>query len=225
MCGRSVCALMLGLIFASTPAQAGMFATEEALQAADELAQGSMFASTGYLHILGASDGLDHWGSAVLIDPHFALVAGHELSSGVSYTGLQFGLGSNIFTDPGEMRTVTATYIYPDYPGGGAWGGSLNDIGLVYFADPILDYTPVTRRTDPSLDLVNEHVWMAGFGDPGTYSDGILPADGQKLAGENIANRIGWGSHGVGSNYLIAEFGPARGTSSLPFEISRYPRR
>ena len=167
----------------TTPAKAGMFATEEALQGADERAQDPMFAANGWIGELNFNGDVFHWGSAVLVAPNWILFAPHGRSQDLSL-GLKFGLGSNVFTDPGVTRTITAEYWYPGYTGG--WGGSLNDIALAYFPDPILDVAPVIRRTDPTLDLVGEHVVMAGYGQPGTYAGGLLPGDGQERS---------WGEH------------------------------
>ena len=96
-------ALLLGLLFAGAAAQAGMFGTEEALQSADErCAERHLRLRLAGLGSTIQSGNLAHVGSAVLIDPNYILLTGHGWA--YSYTSLQFGLGSNVYTNPGQTR-------------------------------------------------------------------------------------------------------------------------
>ena len=167
--------------------------------------QDAMFESVGWFGTYDSTGTLVTKASAVLIDPHWVLLTGHQLYEH-SYSELRFGLGPNIFTDPGETRTVTTTVIYPDYTGG--WGGSLNDIALGYLADPILDVTPANRFR--GTDEAGTHVSIVGYGRPGTATAGLGDYDGENRGGENIVASIGHGVYGFGTNYLIADFGPLR---------------
>jgi hypothetical protein len=201
-------------VFASVPAQAGMMRDDVPSSEYEAHSQDTMFDSVGWLGMLGPSGDVEHWGSAVLIDPHWILLAGHEVFA-YDNTGLQFGLGSNVLTDPGEIRTVSATFVFPGYTGG--WGGSLDDIALGYLADPILDVTPAERFR--GTDEVGTHVNIAGYGLPGTPSGWLGEHDGQQRAGENIIDGIGYSIFGFGPNYLLADFGSLVGTRSLALEF------
>jgi len=183
-------------------------------------AQDPMFEPVGWFGTYDLTGTLVTKGSAVLIDPHWVLLTGHQLYEH-SYSELRFGLGPNILTDPGETRTVATTIIYPDYAGG--WGGSLNDIALGYIEDPILDVTPADRFR--GTDEAGTHVSIVGYGRPGTATAGLGDYDGEKRGGENIVDSIGDGVYGFGTNYYLAEFGPLVlfPSPSLPLEFGVTP--
>jgi hypothetical protein len=213
-----VLVVVLGVFCVSKPANAGMYPTLAALDAGDEYALNPYSAANGWFRPLGTSDGTEHWWSGVLIDPYHVLTAGHPMTSGYTFTGLQFGLGSNIYTDPGETRTVVQTFLYPGYTGG--WGGSLNDIAICRLDQGIFDVPIPVRETNPALDalLIGSTIEAFGYGTPASNEGGFLPFDGQERGGENLIRRIGWANAGIGDNYMLWDFGPINMTASLPDE-------
>jgi hypothetical protein len=212
------CALVLSVIAFGGAAQAGMMLDGVPSSSYEAYALNPLYHASGWLTAADSSGTLVSWGSAVLIDPHWILMSGHQLY-GKTYSTVQFGLGSNILTSPGETRSVTATYWYPDYAGG--VGGSTNDIALGYLVDPILDVLPAARFT--GAVGVGTHVSIIGYGMPGTPSTGVGLLDGVERGGENLVDKIGWSVWGIGTNYALADFGPFWFTDSLPFEFGATP--
>jgi hypothetical protein len=187
-----------------------MYGTDEAHRAYAQLPQ---FESAGFVGLLDAEGNLTHGGSAVLIGSQWIVLSGHQVVE-QTYASLVFGHGPNIFTDPGQMSAIASTFVFPGYSGG--WGGSNDDIALAYLSTPITGVTPAQRSYDEAY--IGMHVSIVGFGTPGTTA-GMLDDDYHERGGENIVNRIGWGALGVGTNYLLADFGPLRGSTPLPLEF------
>ena len=145
---RKVCvclALVLCLLCSGVTAQAGMM-LDGVPSAHEAYALNAAYQASGWLIAADSSGTLVSHASAVLIDPYWILFSGHQLY-GKTYSTVDFGLGSNMFINPGETRTVTVTYIYPD--DAGDVGGSTNDIALGYPVNPILDVAP--RNAPPGL--------------------------------------------------------------------------
>ena len=162
-------ALVSGMLFLCGSAQA--VTIPDGANDANYVAAGQnpMFQSVGWVNQLNSGGSVIGGGRAVLIDPQWILLTGHELTDR-SYAGLEFGLGSNFLTNPGETRSITATYLYPGYPGGGAWGGSLDDIALCYLNAPITDVAPAVLFSGP--DQAGIHVSIAGYGARGRIAQG-----------------------------------------------------
>jgi hypothetical protein len=152
-------ALVLSVIAFGGAAQAGMMLDGVPSSQYEAYALNPLYHASGWLTAADSSGTLVSWGSAVLIDPHWILMSGHQLY-GKTYSTVQFGLGSNILTSPGETRSVATTYWYPDYAGG--VGGSTSDIALGYLVDPIFDVLPAARFTG-AVD-VGTHVSIIGYG-------------------------------------------------------------
>jgi hypothetical protein len=208
-------ALVLSLIsFSVTAAQAGMMLDGAPSSQYEAYTLNPLYQASGWFGLLDSSGNLAHEGSAVLVSPSWVLFAGHEIA-GMEYSSLQFGLGSNVFTNPAQTRSVVATYLYPGYTGG--VGGSADDLALGLLSSPIQDVTPATRFR--GTDQVGTHVSIVGFGTPGTPSTGMAIYDGTERGGENVVDRIGWSTVVIGSNYVLADFGPLWFTPSLPLEF------
>lgn len=222
-----VCVVLVGLLFTSGPAFAGMLPSPDALEQSRQFAITSPESeATGWFRASGTSDGSDYWWSGTLIDPWHVLTVGHGPAGTVGYTGLQFGLSPNMNNpDLATTRTVVKTTLYSDYPGGGAWGGSYNDIAVCKLDTPIYGVNYATWESDPANDanLLGSTLDMFGMGMPGTYSDGLLTSTGDEHGGQNVVKRFGWSGLGISSNYALWDFGPAWSTPTLALEYQGTP--
>lgn len=133
-------------------------------------------------------DGTWTGGSAVLIDPHWVLTAGHNIKlTGTSpeYTNMQFGFGLSPWPNGGNGILADAQFVHPDY---------LNiatspDIGLLYFEDPITGVEPAVRFR--GTDTLGSLIHMVGYGTPGRQNTGYGTYDGVPRGSSNVLTRFG----------------------------------
>jgi len=202
----------IAILASASPAKAGIIVagTEQ-----DHLTMATdpMFQSVGWLRGVNSSGGFIA-GSGVLISPEWILTAAHVVDNG--WDSVAFSLDAYA-GDPG--RTLHATdgiYMYPGFVSDGG-AGTNNDIALVHLSVPILGIVPA----DIYLGDVplGTHAYWSGYGKLGYYPSGETNNAGYKRGGENVIDRIGWSLLGIQEQYLLADFGPAWGTETLPLEM------
>lgn len=188
-------------------ANAAIFETAAKVQEGEIYAADPMFDSVGFMYT--KIDDLWHRaGSGVLIDPEWALVAGHSLllGGGIEETsGVEFYLGNNLF-ESSTGRIADEWYTYPGYTAGHTAGHGV-DLGLIHLSEPIFSVDPAVLYN--GVDLRGTLMQMAGYGSPGTAISGPGNFDGIKRAGSNIAAEFGgdrppW--HRAESQYWLADF-------------------
>jgi hypothetical protein len=178
------CAMVLSLFFASTPAQAGLFNTTEALNASDEYAADPMFDSVGFMYYNNGSF-WDRGGSGVLIAPDWVITAGHNLLIDGSISQLRFYTGLDLFSGNYQYTAADSWYVYPGYVDNAIPGTNV-DLALVHLSTPITDIAPAVLFS--GQDQSGTLMYMAGYGVPGTRDSGVQTFDAVKRAGSNFAD-------------------------------------
>jgi hypothetical protein len=147
-----------------------------------------MFASVGWLAGTG-SEGWTVAGSGVLIAPDWVLTSAHVIMRGdfSGFSNMAFSLSTSIYTDPPHYVFADAWYPYPGYSDTRSGHGV--DLGLIHLSQPILDVAPAVLFSGE--DERGTLMYMAGYGQPGTYHTGLQPFDGIKRAGSNVAEKFG----------------------------------
>lgn len=165
---------------------------------------------------LGAMDGANQVprGSAVVIDPHWVLTAGHNLHHGAGggwqpiYDSFYIGLGDNIFENPGSLFHASQHFIHENY-----WDIAYSpDIALLYFESPILGVTPAALFT--GTDTLNSLVNIVGYGQTGTPAEGYTDYGGQKRGCQGRLNYFGMSS--IPSYQALSYFYPSGDWEYLP---------
>lgn len=99
------------------------------------------------------------------------------------------------------------------------WLLSPGDSGgaLIHLSVPIVGVTPAIVYSGEVE--VGTHAYWSGYGLRGYYPSGETNISGFKMGGENIIDRIGWPLLGIQEQYMMADFGSAWGTPTLPLEM------
>lgn len=154
-------------------------------------------------------------GSAVLIDEHWALTAGHNVrdTRGRVRSSFTLGFGPNLFTDRGTEYVADRAFAHHEYDFTSVGIGP--DVGLLYFRDPILGVPTAPLFDD--LEPIGSEFTMAGYGVQGRGSLGTdsIP-DGYRRAGiAEIAQIADPVFEFITDDYFSAEFVPLSESGQL----------
>ncbi|HQH29113.1 MAG TPA: hypothetical protein PLP17_17095, partial [Oligoflexia bacterium] len=142
-----------------------------------------MFDPVGFFY-LNMADGWHRGGSAVLIAPDWLLTAGHNLfgsdGAGGGISELRFYTGGRLLEGYDHQVIAEQWLIYPGFSPDSGLGHGV-DLGLIHLSEPIVDIAPAVLFSGE--DQRDTLMYMAGYGQPGTYSTGLQPFDGRQRAG------------------------------------------
>lgn len=123
-------------------------------------------------------DGSVVFGSGSLVAPDKVLTAAHAVKRGQSVQSFTFSVGDDIYQSPWETESGTTFEAYPGWNGTGDPG----DLAILTLSSPITSVLP-TALYDGDFQWGVDSVVVAGFGEPGTVSEGLRPIDGKRRAG------------------------------------------
>jgi len=124
------------------------------------------------------------YASAVRLNSHYALTAGHVVINGSETNTLnEIGTGINYLTDPGATRGIAAVTVHPNY----VYPPNYTpDIAIIKFDHP-LPGTDLRINSCGESELIS----IAGYGRFGTPSTGIESQDGNARAWQAPVDFIG----------------------------------
>ncbi len=126
--------------------------------------------------------------SVTMLDSHWGITSAHgllEVDTDLSsmYSNLAVGLGTNMFTSPGEVLGVTQAFINPNYQVDNGY-----DVALLYFDNPFATANPVSIFTgDIQVGMESD---IAGFGRLQQVNDFNLTLTGDLRAGNNVIDEV-----------------------------------
>jgi hypothetical protein len=162
----------------------------------DYIAHGALYPSVGWLTAMNSVGQLLPGASGVLLadssgSAQWAVTAAHLIQYNLNqpgYSQMVFGLGSNMYNDPGPTSAVAEWIIHPDWNPDSGWGNS-PDLALVRLSTPIEGVQGAVLY-DGELNY-GDPVSLVGYGRPGYNHTGQLEFDGQKRGGTNLVEGFG----------------------------------
>ncbi|MEO8269862.1 MAG: hypothetical protein ABI557_09080, partial [Aureliella sp.] len=143
--------------------------------------------------------------SVTMIDSHWGVTSAHgllEVDTDMSsmYSNLAVGLGTNMFTSPGEVLNVTQAFINPNYQVDNGY-----DIALLYFENPFATANPATIYTgDIQVGMESD---IVGFGRLQIEDTFTQTLTGDLRAGNNLISDVPYNYFGT-PNYVATRLIP-----------------
>ena len=191
---RLVSCVFAACLLCSQSANAGLVITDD---------QGYLDRADNHPYVgwVGSSDPSfsDVRASGVLINPHWVLTAGHVAANSSTlqlFDSLEFGLGSNYKTNPGETMFASEVFLHPTYAG----GDTGYDLALVYFENPFTTVIPVNLYDGVIVAGMDSDI--AGYGVYQEVDSSIQTNTGDRRAGNNLIGEVGYPGDQFAITYL-----------------------
>ncbi len=118
------------------------------------------------------------YASGTYLGAGWVLTAAHVAESSTTFS----------FTINGTSYFSSAVYVYDEWTGDASKG---NDIALIYLGDVDIDASTVLLYSGATQSLLNQTVYLSGYGKTGTGSTGATSSGGTLHAGENLLEKTG----------------------------------
>jgi hypothetical protein len=149
------------------------------------------------------------YASATIINPYFAVTAGHAAGTILQSGGsLQFGTGGNYFNNQGQTISIAEAISYPSYQGGVDTNNP--DIVILKLATPLAGVSQVSYGTANPFDVVTSF----GYGFAFFAGEPSVPRDGFRR-GWNAPVKTGAPLFGSDQWYNYTQFGGGGAQPSL----------
>jgi len=201
---RLVSCVFAACLLCSQSANAGLVITDD---------QGYLDRAENHPYVgwVGSSDPsfFDVRASGVLINPHWVLTAGHVAANSSTlqlFDSLEFGLGSNYKTNPGESMSASEVFLHPTYAG----GDTGYDLALMYFENPFTTVIPANLYDGDIVAGMDSDI--VGYGVYQEVDSSIQTNTGDRRAGNNVIANVG----SLGAQYVLTYLRPSNFSTYRP---------